>query len=321
MKNVLCIAVIGLIASIETATTRGQGSAPALPLVFRAVEKWAHWPEGRRWGTTDGVEVDSHGVVWVAERCGGATCEGSALPVVLAFDPSGRIVRTFGAGYFVSPHGVYVDRSDNIWVTDRGTQQVFRFRSDGTITMTLGTNGVKGSGPNTFNEPSDVVVAANGDIFVADGHGGDSNARIVKFSPEGVFLKTWGQKGQNPGEFDAPHSIAIDSRGRLFVVDRGNDRIQVFDQDGTYLDSWRQFGRPSGIYIDHTNLLYVTDSGATRRPNTGVRIASAETGAVLGFIPDPEQGTGGAESVAVDALGNIYRPEVNGRGLVKFVRQ
>ena len=320
-KRLSHIALLGLLASFVVAPMVFGQAAPA-SFSFRAIERWAQLPDGRKWGTTDGVEVDGNGVVWVAERCGGSTCDGSPLPVVLGFDAAGRIARSFGAGQFVSPHGTHIDSAGDIWVVDRGAHQVIRFRSDGTITMTLGTKGVKGVGPNTFNEPSDVAVAEDGSIFVADGHGGTSNARIVKFSADGVFLMAWGRKGSNSGEFDTPHGLALDSRGRVFVADRGNERVQIFDESGTYLESWRQFGRVSGIYIDRKrDLLYTTDSNVTKRPNMGIRIARATDESTLGFIPDPEEGTGGAESVAVDREGNIYRPEVNGRGLVKYVRQ
>ena len=142
------------------------------------------------------------------------------------FDAQGRLVKAFGAGLFAIPHGVHVDREGNIWVTDDSTMptpgkghQVIKFDPDGKVLLTLGKPGVPGAGPDTFNHPSDVVVAPNGDIFVADGHGGNSNARIAKFSRNGRFLATWGMKGTGRGEFDTPHGLAMDSRGRLFVAD------------------------------------------------------------------------------------------------------
>ena len=125
--------------------------------------------------------------------------------------------------------------------------------------MTLGKPGEAGDGPDEFNAPSEVLVAPNGDIFVADGHGGNTNARIVKFAKDGTFIKTWGKRGTGPGEFDVPHTLAIDSRGRLFVGDRGNNRIQIFDQDGKFIDQWAQFSRPSGIFIDKDDTIYVAE--------------------------------------------------------------
>src|SRR5207253_10527884 len=140
----------------------------------------------------------------------------------------------------------------------------------------------------------DVVTAPNGDIFVADGHGGNSNARIVKFSKDGTFIKTWGRKGSGPGEFDTPHAITIDSQGQIFVGDRGNNRVQIFDQDGKFLAEWKQFGRPSGVYIDRHDVLYVADSQSNPAANPpvnapfqqGIRIGSVKDGKVVAFIPE-----------------------------------
>ena len=160
--------------------------------------------------------------------------------------------------------------------------------------MTLGTKGVAGEGPDIFNGPCDVAVAENGDIFVADGHW---NARIVKFSKDGTFIKAWGRKGSGPGEFDVPHTLVIDKRGRLLVGDRSNKRIEIFDQDGRYLTEWTHLGSPSGMFISADDTLYVVDYNDRK----GIFIASAETGAVRQKLDDAV-----AESVAVDSAGNIY---------------
>ena len=175
-------------------------------------------------------------------------------------------MKSFGAGLILFPHGLLVDPDGNVWVTDglgkdgKG-HQVFKFSPEGKVLMTLGKPGVAGSATDEFNAPSAVLVAPNGDFFVADGHGGNTNARIVKFDKTGKFIKTWGKKGSAPGEFDGPHTLAMDSRGRLFVGDRGNNRIQIFDQDGNFLDQWAQFSRPSGVYIDKNDVIYVADFG------------------------------------------------------------
>ena len=170
---------------------------------YRVVEDWAKLPEGRTWGSTAAVDVDANDHIWVAERCGANSCADSSLAPILEFDPSGQLLRSFGVGLFVFPHGIGVDKEGNVWVTDgQGKDgkghQVFKFSPDGRILMTLGKAGVTGDGPDTFNQPSDVAVAPNGDIFVADGHGRDSNARIVKFSKDGRFIKAWGKKGKPP---------------------------------------------------------------------------------------------------------------------------
>jgi len=194
--------------------------------------------------------------------------------------------------------------------------------------LTLGKAGVAGDGEDTFNQPSAVIVAPDGDIFVGDGHGGNSNARIVKFDKNGKFIKTWGQKGSGPGEFNVPHTLAFDSKGRLFVGDRANNRIQIFDQDGKFIEQWTQFSRPSGIFIDKHEMIYVADSESN--PNThpgwkrGMRVGFVKDGSVIAFIPDPvanPTNTSAAEGVAVDSRGTIYGAEVGPKDLKKYVKK
>ena len=183
---------------------------------------------------------------------------------ILHFDPSGKLLASFGAGMFVFPHGITVDPEGNVWVADADGKngkghQVVKFSPDGKMLMTLGKAGMPGDAPGYFNRPSGVAIARNGDIFVADGHGGDSNARVVKFSKTGEFITTWGKKGTAAGEFDTPHAIAVDSQERVYVADRSNDRVQVFDANGKFLTEWKQFGRPSGVYVDANDVIYVAD--------------------------------------------------------------
>ena len=302
------------------------------PNPYRVVTDYFKLPQGRTLGSAAGIDIDRDGTsIWVFERCGGTSqglaCADSNLGPLLEFDASGKLVKSLGAGMFVSPHGIHVDRQGNVWVTD-GTgkgpkgHQVFKFSPDGKVLLTLGKAGVVGDGPDTFNQPSDVFVSPNGDIFVADGHGGNSNARIVKFSPDGKFIKSWGKKGSGPGEFDTPHALAMDSRGRLFVGDRGNSRIQIFDQDGKFVAEWKQFGRPSGIYIDKNDILYSADTQSDEKTNPGyprgIRIGSAKDGKVTALISDPDpDGTG--EGVAADAAGNVYGSLTGKQTLKKYV--
>src|SRR5436190_5154077 len=292
---------------------------------YQTIENWFKLPEGRKIGSTAGITVVRDGTsVWTFDRCGRQYCAVSNLAPVMKFDESGKMVKSFGAGMFVRPHGIRIDREGNVWVTDgegpdgkdpnkngKG-HQVFKFSPEGKVLMTLGKAGVAGDGPDTFNQPSAVVVAPNGDIFVADGHLGDnSNERIVKFSKDGKFIKTWGKRGTGPGEFDGPHAIAMDSRGRLFVADRSNNRIQIFDQDGKFFEEWKQFGRPSGIFIDRSDSMFVIDSETKNVPgygynpggSRGIRIGSARDGKVVAYIPDPEPdpdhtGSTGGEGIA-----------------------
>jgi sugar lactone lactonase YvrE len=328
----------GAVVAAAALGAGGREAQPAnsQPNPYRTVERWPKMPEGRTWGATSAVDVDRDGKsLWVAERCGANTCAGSSLPAVLHFDESGRLKTSFGAGMFVFPHGIHVDGNANVWVTDaRGKDgkghQVFKFTPEGKLLLSLGKAGVAGEGPDTFNQPSDVAVGANGDIFVADGHDENSNARIVKFSKDGTFIKAWGKHGSAPGEFEVPHGLAFDSRGRLFVADRSNNRIQIFDQDGKFLEQWKQFSRPSGIYIDRNDVLYVADSESNSKTNPGwkrgIRVGSAKDGKVTAFIPDPEPDpekvvTSAAEGLVADAAGNIYGAEVGSRSLKKYVKK
>jgi hypothetical protein len=293
---------------------------------------WALLTPPRVLGAVSGVDIDADGQsVWLADRCGGGSCVGSAFAPVMKIAADGRLLRSFGTGLFAVPHGIHVDREGNVWVTDDAPtpspgkgHQVLKFAPDGTLLMRLGKPGVAGIGTDEFNRPSDVVVAPSGDIFVADGHGGDSNARIVKFAKDGHFIKTWGKRGSGPGEFDTPHGLAMDSAGRLFVADLRNFRVQIFDQDGRFLDQWTQFGMPGGIFIDRRDVLYVADSlsGADTHPGwvRGIRIGSARDGRVTAFIPDPTPNATpitAAEGVAADALGNVFGAVVPIPGLQK----
>jgi sugar lactone lactonase YvrE len=352
LRHTLGIAIgIGIVAILAMAGfSAAQTSAPTnvLPNPYRSIENWGTLPDGRTWGSTSAVAIDPDGTsVWVGERCGESRppsrvdpsqpfgCEGSKLDPILKFDTSGKLLKSFGAGLLLFPHGIHVDREGNVWVADglgRGNKghQVFKFNPEGKVLLTLGKPNTPGSGPDEFNAPSAVVTAPNGDIFVADGHGGNTNARVVKFGKDGKFIKTWGKKGSAPGELDVPHTIAMDSQGRLFVGDRQNNRIQVFDQDGKFLDQWAQFSRPSGIYIDKNDNIYVADSESESVSKNhdgwkrGIRVGSAKDGSVSAFIPDPDEKantTSAAEGVAADAAGNIYGAEVGPKRMMKYVRK
>jgi DNA-binding beta-propeller fold protein YncE len=292
-----------------------------LPNQYRPVENWAKLPAGMEWGQVISVQPDAHGRIWVFHR---------QDPPILEFDASGKLLNSFGAGMFVQPHGLTVDHDGNIWVTDQSAkdgkgEQAIKLSPEGKVLMTLGKAGVAGSGPDMFNGPCDVAVAANGDIFVADGHGGDTNARVMKFSKEGRFIKAWGRKGSGPGEFDTLHRLAMDSKGRLFVADRGNNRIQIFDQEGNFIAQWHQFGRPSGIFISKNDTLYSVDSQSDEMTNPGVkrgiRVGSAKDGSVKWFIPDPSADAriALAEGVSANSKGDIYAAGVSSMGLHKFV--
>jgi NHL repeat-containing protein len=334
-----------------------------LPNPYKTIAPWGNLPEGRRWGALNAVAIDGDGEsVWVADRCGanpntppGASpfrydsCAGSALPPVLKFDSAGNLLKAFGAGMFVVPHKIYVDRDGNIWVADqRGLNErereehpqeppkghtVVKFSPDGKVLLTIGKAGVAGNPPDALTEPTGIVVTPNGDIFISEGHGGqdpkagpDTVARISKFTREGKFIKSFGKLGSRAVEFRLPHDIGMDSRGWLFVADRGNMRIQILDQNGNFIAEWKQFGRPSGVEI-RNDMIYVADSesnGVAPHPGwkRGIRIGTVKDGKVLYRIPDPLElkGTSAAEGIAVDAKGNVYGGEVGPRQLVKHVK-
>ncbi len=331
--------MIAIIAAIAVAGGMAADNLPTndAPNPYKTITNWAHLPDGRKWGSTAGVTPGPDGNIWAYDRCGANSCAGSDLDPILEFDPSGKLLRHFGKGLFVQPHGLSVDKDGNVWVTDDQAKdgkglQVFKFSPDGRVLMTLGKKGVAGEGTDTFGAPSAAVVAANGDIFVADGHNGCecNNSRIVKFSKDGKFLMQFGKKGSGPGELDLPHALAFDSRGRLFVADRSNNRVQIFDQNGKFIAAWKQFGRPSGLFISR-DILYVSDSesqpedGYGHDPGVrrGIRIGNISDGKVTAFIPDPAPTgiTSMAEGVAADRNGNVYGAEVGPMDLKKYVKR
>jgi sugar lactone lactonase YvrE len=323
---------LAVLASFSAALA--ASNAPnAQPNPYHLVENWAQLPAGLAWGAVISVDPLPDGDMVAFQRTD---------PPLLIFDASGKLVKSFGDGMFVQPHGLTVDREGFIWATDaqgkdgKG-QRVFKFSRDGKVLMTLGKAGVAGDGEDTFNGPTDVAIALNGDIFVSDGH---VNNRVVKFSKDGKFIKAWGKKGSGPGEFNLPHTLAFDAKGRLYVGDRSNSRIQIFDQDGKYLDEWKQFSRPSGIFITKDGTILVADSDSNNTTNPGwkrgIRIGNIKDGRVTAFIPDTNPNpdsterwypggptiaiTSGPEGVAMDAKGNVYGAEVGPRSLKKYAK-
>jgi DNA-binding beta-propeller fold protein YncE len=326
----------------------GEGLPNPAPKVIR---NWGELPAGRTWGTTAGVDIDPiDGNVWAYERCGagaaagagggGVSCDTTVVDPIFKFDRhTGKVLANFGKGVMVTPHGISVDRQGNVWIADFGGNdagtkghQVHKFSPKGEKLLSLGIAGKAGSADGQFNQPNDVVVGPDGSIYVADGHdaqGMTTNAaiaegikrgatsRISKFSPDGKFIKSWGKIGVRHGEFRTPHALMFDAKGRLWVADRGNHRIEIFDADGKYLESRYMYGRVSGFFIKG-NTVYAIDSesGPLNHPNwrDGVRIGPLDEDRITGFIPPFEredrvyQGTAG-EGVAVDADGNVYAAE------------
>jgi streptogramin lyase len=299
-------AAVVVLAGAALAAQNDVAPTNDLPNPYQSVENYFKLPEGRKWGSTSAIEVDKDGrTIWVAERCGANSCldratgQMSSSDPLLHFDASGKLIKSFGAGMLIFPHGIFVDRDGNVWVTDGQDNAPVPARgADGGRGREAGAGAApaapapsgpigprpgatKGNqvykfspdgkvlltlgkpggaaAPDYFYQPNDVLVAPNGDIFVSEGHGAGNN-RVLKFDKTGKFIKEWGKLGTTQGEFDQPHALAMDSRGRLFVGDRNNNRIQIFDQDGKFIAEWKQFSRPSGVFIDKQDNIYVADS-------------------------------------------------------------
>jgi DNA-binding beta-propeller fold protein YncE len=324
-----------VMAAIILGALAGADALRAQAGPFQRVENWATLPAGFEWGELADADVDADGTLWVLHRPptpGGTAWKegrtrGGEVPV-LKFDKAYQLVKSFGKGLMLQPHGLHIDPEGNVWVTDSGPFyeqgvtsgkgfQVFKFNRDGKLLMTLGKAGVSAAGRDTFVAPTDVVVNARGEIFVADGHtprpGSPDGDRIVKLAKDGTFIKAWGtKKGSAPGEVAGPHRLAMDSQGRIFVADRANARIAIFDQEGRPIEQWTQFGSPSGIWIDKKDVLYVAVPGQ----KGGIRIGNAKTGTLIESIGDtsPEVAIG-------DPSGYVYSGLVGGQRLDRFVKK
>jgi DNA-binding beta-propeller fold protein YncE len=295
---------------------------------YRMVEQWPALPDGMTWGAAIGIIPDDTGGAWMMFR---------SEPPVNYIDASGRFTKSFARGLLVQGHGFCMDHDGNLWVGDSGPFaedpatagrgfQLHKLTQDGELLFSLGRAGVSRAGTDTFVGPTACAVAANGDIVVADGHwprptsAQQDGDRLVVLKPDGTFVRAVGRLGSGPGEFMGPHALAFDSKGRLFVADRSNNRVQVFDENLQFVDEWRHFGRPSGVAILKDDTLIVADSESTnvidgppqapegggrvlRNPGwqTGIRIGSAVDGSLIHFVPGTRP-----EGLAGDELGNIF---------------
>lgn len=254
--GVLCVILAASAVSGQQRELRGP---------YEVVHGWPQMPEGRILGQATGVDVDSRGQVYVFHRSGRPWSDEPALPFISGptievFEAaSGRHLRSWGANLFVMPHGLTIDRQDNIWLTDVHLHQVFKFRRDGKLLLVVGEARVPGADQTHFNKPTDVAVLPDGSFYVSDGYG---NARVVKFSAAGEYQFEWGRRGTGPGEFDLPHAVDTDARGHVYVADRSNARVQVFDGAGKFLTEWRsaELGRPFSIAVSGNGAV-VVDGG------------------------------------------------------------
>jgi DNA-binding beta-propeller fold protein YncE len=310
---------------------------PNQPNSYHMTADFISMPPGRVLGSTNAINVDSQGHIWVFERCGVNSCSGSDVDPILEFDASGKFIHGFGAGKFVFPHGIIFAPDGNMWIIDAGVEegkkgsQIFKYTPGGKLLLSLGKPGIRAQAdsPDLFNEPSDLVIAPNGDLYIADGHiAKESNGRIVHLDKNGKFIEYFGTKGSGPGQFDCPHSITLDSKGRIFVADRNNDRLQILSPQGKFIAEWRQFGRPSGVRI-LGDTLYVADSesrnlpgqyGYNPRHHRGISIGSVKDGVVKQFIPDPHPNGGASfpEGIYVDPAGVIWGASIGDRQVTKF---
>jgi DNA-binding beta-propeller fold protein YncE len=306
------VAFITVLIALAAVATIHPSNVRAADGNYQLVENWAQLPLGMQWGVMSAVDIDSHGTIYAFKRAEPGEKAGEMSSMVMVIDPHGKFLRSWGEHTFLSAHGLRVLRDGFIWITDKTGDQVFKFSPDGELLMTLGKKGVAGDNASTdaLNGPSDVVIGKNGDIFVSDGE--STNTRVVKFSKDGKFIKFWGTKGSGPGELDLPHNIVMDSEGRLYVADRSNKRIQVFDQEGKYLDQMTQFGAPAGMFMTKDDMLYVVAGAPENRLTIGTKD---------GKVLDRVEGLNAPHWVAVDSSGAVYVAEVAGQALLKFVKK
>jgi sugar lactone lactonase YvrE len=288
------------------------------------------WPEKPReygWGAMPGIATDKKDNVWIFTR---------ARPPVQVFDGAGKFVRAWASESILIPHHIRVDHEGHIWVTDIGSHTVQKYTVDGKLLQMIGTSGKPGCDATHMNKPADVTVLPSGDIFVADGYG---NRRIVHFDKTGKFVKDWGEEGTQPGQFALPHSIVSDSQKRLYVADRENARVQVFDTDGKLLDVWDKLMTPWGLYVKNDDEIWICGSSQSKAddgsgyavlpPEDQVMVKVDHRGQVLLRVPLPmtqePPGKPGAvdwvHGIALDSIGNIYVGDIQGKRVQKYTLQ
>ena len=316
----LCAVFSSLSCAAQAAQRRGP--------TYHTVHGWPILPEGEILGSAAGVDVDSHGNVLVFHRAGRVWTEPLPLdplkkPTVAIFDGvTGKLLEQWGSGLFAMPHGLTVDDHDNVWLTDVALQQVFKFTHDGKLLMVLGERGVAGEDAKHFNRPTDVAVLSDGSFYVSDGY---RNTRVVKFSRDGKLLFQWGAPGTRPGEFDTPHAIKADAAGHVYVADRENDRVQVFDANGRFLRQWKskEMGRPYSLALISKELAAVIDGG--EQPDDGPDRSHVSIVDMSGHVVQSFGRFGNYDGqfemghdIAIDRAGNLYVVDITGRRVQKF---
>jgi len=288
-------------------------TAPALNYV--AVPDAVTLPAGTTMGATASVAFDARGHLYVLTR---------GMRAFFEFDQDGRFVRSFGDGLFTRAHGLRIDRDGNLWATDVGAHVVLKFSPDGQLLLTLGVKGEAGEWNEStesrkLTQPNDVAVAANGDVFVVQGHtpGPGGDARVLKFDRTGRLLTSWGGKGKQPGQFQVAHGVALDAKGQLWVADRENQRLQIFDQQGTFVREIAYAGLPCSLDIGREHIFMVNGFA-------GQVVQMDQAGKVLAVAGKPGQGLGEfgeAHFIAVSPKGEIFVADSVNGALVKFVKK
>jgi DNA-binding beta-propeller fold protein YncE len=326
---------IGIVLLLGAAAVLVPGSRAAdekYPHVNAAVgfavdSSWPSRPSGVQWGETSGIAVDKQDRVYVFTR---------AKPPIQVYDTQGHFVRSWGEDVIKSAHHIKIDTEGNVWVADVGNHTIMKFTPEGKLLRTLGTKGAPGRDQSHFDKPTDMAITPAGDVFVSDGYG---NARIVHFDKDGKFVKEWGEPGTKPGQFSIPHAICVDSKGRLYVADRNNVRIQIFDQAGKLLDTWSNVMVPWGFCVTPEDEIWVCGSSPMRwrkednalgcPPKDQVFMKFNPQGRLLQTWTVPK-GADGLEKpgecnwvhcIAVDSRGNLYVGDIIGKRAQKFVRQ
>ena len=352
-RRIMCVALASASLTLMPGATwaqRGASGPPEhadvepvndLPNPYETVRNWGTLPDGRTWGSVSALNIDIDGVhVWVADRCGANSCATSDVDPIVKLDASGNVVQSFGAGLILWPHGMDVDSEGNIWIADarvaRGQElerfpeaagigsSVMKFSPDGELLLTIGTPGEIGDPPTHLTDPNDVLVAPDGSIFVGEAHGDQfldepgptAIGRISKYAPDGTFIMSFGAWGYEDGQFRAPHSFAMDSQGRLFIADRGNRRIQIFDLEGRY--QRQVFVNPyegrsltaAGLAFSpdpEQKFIYVADQA-----NLHIHILNRQTLEILNSWGELGKEPGNFDAlhhIAVDSKGNLYTAE------------
>lgn len=331
--SVMIVCVLGSLPAGNTGRASLQAAEPeGYPHVnmttwYKVDPSWPQRPQGIEWGQMPGVAVDADDNVWLYTR---------ANPPVQVYDAHGKFLRSWGEDVVGKAHHIKIDRDGTIWLADIGNHVVMQFTPQGKLLKTLGTRGEPGDDETHLNQPTDMAVAPNGDVFVSDGYG---NNRIVHFDKDGHFVKAWGRLGTGPGEFSLPHAIVMDSRGRLYVADRNNVRVQVFDQNGRFLDEWRNLLVPWGFWISKHDEIWVCGSSPQPwRPEDEALGCPPKDQVFMKFNPDgkllqlwtvPKAEDGKEQpgecnwvhGIALDSHGNIYAGDIIGKRAQKFVRQ